>query len=213
LLPSSESRVSLFAKHVSARSVILANDGGLPPHPSPLPQHTKRVGAEGKNCGNIDPGLSSDPRWGSLGKERPPAASQTSNLQRELRSPRWRQPSFTPILLRVYRNPVFSTTVAWISFCYESNRAGRMERRADRPNRKASHGRRLDMPGNDLESSKQQRGEWPLFLAGASGFQSLGKQERNSRNVENNGLSASASAESLHRSEYSHPTRAKDQFE
>jgi len=28
----------------------------LPPHPVPLPQHKKRVGGEGANCGNLDPG-------------------------------------------------------------------------------------------------------------------------------------------------------------
>jgi hypothetical protein len=64
LLPSGKSRVSLFSKHFSARSVILANDGGLPPHPSPLPQ-----------------GYRLTPRWGSIGKKRPPAASQISNLE------------------------------------------------------------------------------------------------------------------------------------
>ena len=55
LLPSGESRVSLFSKHFSARSVIFANEPGVPPHPSPLPQHKKRVGGEGTNCGNADP--------------------------------------------------------------------------------------------------------------------------------------------------------------
>ncbi len=56
LLSSGESRVSLFSKHFSARSVSFANKPGLPPHPSPLPQHKKRAGGEGTNCGNADPG-------------------------------------------------------------------------------------------------------------------------------------------------------------
>jgi hypothetical protein len=41
--------------------VILANKHNLSPHPNPLPQHRKRgrrsrVGGEGTNCGNADPG-------------------------------------------------------------------------------------------------------------------------------------------------------------
>ena len=64
MLPSGESRVSLLSKHFSARSVILANEQGLSPSPWPSPPTQKRVGGEGRNCGNADPGPPSGScRW------------------------------------------------------------------------------------------------------------------------------------------------------
>ena len=64
LLPSGESCVSLLSTHFSARSVILANEQGLPPSPWPSPPTQKRVGGEGRNCGNADPGPPSGScRW------------------------------------------------------------------------------------------------------------------------------------------------------
>ena len=70
-LPNVESCVSLFFQHLLARSVTFANQRDLPPHPSPLPQHQKRVGGEGTNCGNADPGrhqrlLPRVPPWATI---------------------------------------------------------------------------------------------------------------------------------------------------
>jgi hypothetical protein len=60
----------------------------LPPYPGPLPRHRKRVGGEGTNggigtqgarCGSCRWGALGyrlTPRWGSIRKKRPPAASQ-----------------------------------------------------------------------------------------------------------------------------------------
>src|SRR5258705_398906 len=39
-----------------ARRVILVGPTGFPPHPPLSRQHKKRVGGEGANCGNTDPG-------------------------------------------------------------------------------------------------------------------------------------------------------------
>jgi hypothetical protein len=55
LLPSGESRDSLLSKHFPVQSVIFANNSGLPPHPSLLAQHKKRV-RRGNQCGYADPG-------------------------------------------------------------------------------------------------------------------------------------------------------------
>ena len=66
-LPSGESRVSLFPQRFSARSVIFANAQRRPPHPSPLPQHKKRVGGEGTIVGMLTQGAAS----GSCRRRRP----------------------------------------------------------------------------------------------------------------------------------------------
>src|SRR5688572_16727791 len=49
-IQSCESRVCLSSERYAARSVVFANEPGLPPHPNPLPQHEQRVGGEGTNA-------------------------------------------------------------------------------------------------------------------------------------------------------------------
>jgi len=51
-----ESRASLFRIFLGMKSDLAQMGRVLPPHPNPLPQHEERVGGEGTNRGDADPG-------------------------------------------------------------------------------------------------------------------------------------------------------------
>ena len=87
-LRGGESHVWLFSKHFLAQSMIFAIEPSRPPHPDPLPQHKNvleereqilgmlTLGGTSNSCRWCHQGYNLMPRWGSMRKKPPPAASQ-----------------------------------------------------------------------------------------------------------------------------------------